>query len=174
MGFLSDVIEGLEWSAQNGMRAANMSLGSSSDNTSFREAIAAAYAAGIVLVAAAGNSSGGAVSYPARYSEVIAVSASDSADQFAGFSSQGPEVDLIAPGVNIFSTYKGKDYANLSGTSMAAPHVTGAAALKIFQNPALTPDQITSVLKGSADSLGLSTDQQGSGILNCQRLVSAP
>jgi len=127
-GFLSDVIEGIQWAVANGMQIANMSLGTSSDVQAFHDAITAAYNAGMVLVAAAGNS-GGAVNYPAAYPEVIAVSAIDSNNNLADFSSRGPEVNLAAPGVSIYSTYKGTGYATLSGTSMAAPHVTGAAAL---------------------------------------------
>ncbi len=127
-GYLSDVIEGLQWSATNGMKVANMSLGTSSDIQSFHDAVIAARNAGVVLVAAAGNS-GAAVGFPAAYSEVIAVSATDSNNNLASFSSRGPEVDLAAPGVSIFSTYKGSNYATLSGTSMASPHVAGSAAL---------------------------------------------
>lgn len=127
-GFLSDIIEGIQWSVANGMRVINMSLGTSSDVQSFHDAVTAAYNAGVVVVAAAGNS-GGAVGYPAAYPEVIAVSATDSSNNLAYFSSYGPEVDLAAPGVSVYSTYKGTGYATLSGTSMAAPHVTGSAAL---------------------------------------------
>ncbi len=127
-GYLSDVIEGLQWSAANGMKVANMSLGTSSNIQSFHDAIIAARNAGVVLVAAAGNS-GAAVGFPAAYPEVIAVSATDSNNNLASFSSRGPEVDLAAPGVSIYSAYKGSGYATLSGTSMASPHVAGSAAL---------------------------------------------
>lgn len=127
-GFLSDVIEGIQWAVANGAQVINMSLGSSSDVQSLHDAVIAAYNAGVVVVAAAGNS-GGAVIFPAAYPEAIAVSATDSNNLLASFSSRGPEVDLAAPGVNVYSTYKGTGYATLSGTSMATPHVTGSAAL---------------------------------------------
>ena len=127
-GYLSDIIEGLDWAIANNMQVVNMSLGTSSDILSFREAVQRVNAAGIVQVAAAGNS-GGSVGYPAAYPEVIAVSATDSGDALASFSSRGPEVDLAAPGVGIYSAYKGTGYATLSGTSMAAPHVAGSVAL---------------------------------------------
>ena len=127
-GYLSDVIEGLDWAIAHGMQVVNMSLGTSADVLSFREAVQRVNSAGIVQVAAAGNS-GGSVIYPAAYPEVIAVSATDNTDTIASWSSRGPEVDLAAPGVSIYSTYKGQKYKTLSGTSMAAPHVAGAAAL---------------------------------------------
>lgn len=127
-GFVSDIIEGIQWAMDNGVNVANMSFGSASDSLSLREAITLAYNAGIVFVAAAGNS-GGLVLYPAAYPEVIAVSATDQDDTLASFSSRGPEIGLSAPGVDIFSTYNGFGYATLSGSSMAAPHVTGVAAL---------------------------------------------
>ena len=91
-GFLSDVIEGIQWAVANGMQVANMSLGTSSNVQSFHDAVVAAYNAGLVLVAAAGNS-GGAVGYPAAYPEVIAVSATDQNNNLAYFSSRGAEVD---------------------------------------------------------------------------------
>jgi subtilisin family serine protease len=127
-GFLSDVIEGIQWAVANGSQIINLSLGTSSNIQSMHDAVIAAYNAGVIVVAAAGNN-GGAVIYPAAYPEVIAVSATDTNNQLASFSSRGPEIDLAAPGVSIYSTYKGTGYATLSGTSMAAPHVTGSAAL---------------------------------------------
>lgn len=127
-GNLSDVIEGLEWAISNGIQVVNMSLGTASNVLSFQEAVQRVNAAGIVQVAAAGNNYG-AVIYPAAYSEVIAVSATDKTDTIASWSSRGPEIDLAAPGANIYSTYKGSTYKTLSGTSMAAPHVAGTAAL---------------------------------------------
>ncbi len=127
-GYLSDVIEGLDWTIANGMQVVNMSLGTTANILSFREAIQRVNDTGIVQVAAAGNS-GGAVIYPAAYPEVIAVSATDKTNTIASWSSRGPEIDLAAPGVNIYSTYKGSKYKTLSGTSMASPHVAGSAAL---------------------------------------------
>lgn len=127
-GYLSDVIEGIQWAVAKSMRVVNMSLGTSSNIQSFHDAVTAAHNQGVVVVAAAGNS-GGSVLYPAAYLEVIAVGATDVNNQIAPWSSHGPEVDLAAPGVSIYSTYKGTGYATLSGTSMAAPHVAGSAAL---------------------------------------------
>ena len=127
-GYLSDVIEGIQWAAANEMQVVNMSLGTSQDVQSLHDAVISAYNAGLVVVTAAGNS-GGSVIFPAAYPEVIAVSATDSNNQIASWSSRGPEIDLAAPGVSIYSTYKGTGYKTLSGTSMASPHVAGSAAL---------------------------------------------
>ncbi|MCL5957745.1 MAG: S8 family peptidase [Chloroflexi bacterium] len=175
-GWLSDIIEGLDWSIAHNINVVNMSLGSSADNQSFHDAISRAYDAGITLVAAAGNSgpTANSVNYPARYPEVIAVSASDQSNNITSWSSRGPEVDLIAPGASIYSTFKGSSYATLSGTSMAAPHVTGVAALRIAIDPKHSPAHIASVLKSNADNLGLTSDQQGSGLVDALRVVTAP
>jgi len=173
-GYLSDVIEGLDWAVANGIKVVNMSLGTSQDVPSFREAIVRAYNAGVVIVAAAGNS-GGAVVYPAAYPEVIAVSATDKNNQIASWSSRGPEVDLAAPGASIYSTYKGQSYATLSGTSMAAPHVTGAAALIIDTKKCdlnldgvCTPAEVQQRLEQTAIDLGDpgKDNLYGSGLVN--------
>ncbi len=130
-GYLSDIIEGLDWAILQKMQVINMSLGTSQYSASFEQAIKRVAAAGIVQVAAAGNSGSAdnTVNYPAKIAEVISVTATDNIDNIAWWSSRGPEVDIAAPGVNIYSTYKGSTYATLSGTSMASPHVAGTAAL---------------------------------------------
>ncbi len=127
-GFLSDIIDGIDWARMNGMKVINMSLGCNCPSQVLRDAVVRAYNAGIVIVAAAGNS-GGPVIYPAAYPEVIAVGATDQLNNAPLWSSRGPELDLVAPGVSIYSTYKGTSYATLSGTSMASPHVAGEVAL---------------------------------------------
>ncbi len=152
-GFLSDVIEGLQWCVGQGIQVVNMSLGTSSDVQSFHDAVAAVHAAGIVQVAAAGNSGIGSADYPAAYPEVFSVSATDSYDNLASWSSWG-KVDLAAPGVNILSTYKGGGYATMSGTSMATPHVAGVAALRLAVYPDETPDQVLAALQAAALDLG--------------------
>jgi subtilisin family serine protease len=104
-GYLSDVVKGIEWSVTNSMAVISMSLGTDTDYQSLHDACDAA-AGGIVIVAAAGNN-GVTVSYPARYDSVIAVAATDSSDNRASFSNTGPAVELAAPGVNIYSTWRG-------------------------------------------------------------------
>lgn len=105
----------------------SMSLGGSSDVPAFHEAIKNAYDYGVVIVAASGNEGASSPSYPAAYPEVIAVGATDSSDQVPRWSNRGAEVS--APGVAILSTYPDDTYETLSGTSMAAPHVSGVVAL---------------------------------------------
>ena len=181
-GYLSDVIEGLDWAITNGMQVVNMSLGSSLDNISLHEAVQKVNQAGIVQVAAAGNS-GGAVDYPGAYPEVIAVSATtNGTNEITPWSSRGSEVDLAAPGENIYSTYKGTTYQTLSGTSMASPHVAGSAALVLTQAPGTydldgdgvwDPNEVLNKLQATATDLGVvGVDPlYGAGLVNAARAV---
>lgn len=179
-GWLSDIIEGLDWAIANRMQVVNMSLGTTSNVQSFHDAVKRAHTAGIVQVAAAGNN-GGAVNYPAAYPEVIAVSATSNTDALASFSSRGPEVDLAAPGVSIYSTYKGTNYATLSGTSMASPHVAGVAAL-LLSVPAqcdtdlsgsCSPAEVQVRLEATAEDLGAAGKDIyfGAGLVDAERAV---
>ncbi len=182
-GYLSDIIEGIQWAIEKKMQVINMSLGTSSHVQSFRDAVIAAKKAGIVVVAAAGNN-GGAVIYPAAYPEAIAVSATDQNNVIASWSSRGPEVDLSAPGVSIYSTYKGTGYTTLSGTSMAAPHVAGAVALVLNTtvgaydvnptNGKWDPDEVQKKLQDRAVNLGNDTgfdSLYGWGLVNAYSAV---
>ena len=176
-GYVSDIIEGIQWSIDNNMNVINMSLGTSSNVTAFHDAVIAARNAGIVVVSAAGNSGPGdnTVIYPAKYPESIAISATTSSDGFASFSSSGPEVDLAAPGNSIYSTYRNGGYTTMSGTSMATPHVAGAAAMVLSTHPGFTPSQVQSHLQNNAEWLsGLSSNQQGSGLVDVEKAVSSP
>lgn len=128
VGYLSDIIAGIDWSVSHGMDVINLSLGTTTDIQSMHDAVARADQAGIIVVAAAGNS-GGSVMYPAAYSEVISVGMIDENGQVDQYSSRGSELELVAPGSNIYSTYRGRTYRMMTGTSMASPHVAGAAAL---------------------------------------------
>lgn len=128
VGYVSDIMEGLEWAVSNNLQIVNMSFGLKENIPAFAEAIRAAYQKGLIIVAAAGND-GGAVKYPAVYPEVIAVAGVDRNDNLASFSSRGSEMDLAAPAEGIYSTAKGGGYQFKSGTSMAASHVAGSAAL---------------------------------------------
>ncbi len=162
-GYVSDIAEGINWAITKGVDVISMSLGGPSGTTELQTAIQNAYNAGIVVVGAAGNSGrayfGSNVIYPAKYPTVIAVAATDSNNIRASFSSTGPEVDISAPGVSIISSYLNDDTLYMSGTSMACPHVAGAAALLLAANPTLlktstTCDFIVNTLTSSADDLG--------------------
>lgn len=175
-GYLSDIIEALDWAITNNIDVVNMSLGTSSDVLSFHEAVQRVNAAGITQVAAGGNSGPGAdtVIYPARYPEVIAVSAIDSNNNVPSWSSRGPEIDLAAPGVSVYSAYRGGGYQTMSGTSMAAPHVTGTVALRLEDHPGENPATIEIVLGSNTDSLPFDPTLVGAGLVNADKVVSAP
>ena len=153
-GYLSDIISGLDYVVNNGMQVVNLSLGTPSDVESFQEAIRQTVAAGVTVVVAAGNSGPGeeTVLYPAKYSEVVAVAAVDVNNQLTSWSSRGEAVDILAPGENILSTYKGKNYATFSGTSMATPFVAGTVAMYL-EDKSATPAEIKTKLQSSAEGL---------------------
>ena len=125
-----DSIEaGIRAAITAGVDIINMSLGCPVEPPqSLHDAIKEAANSGIILVAAAGNDKG-AVNWPARYDEVIAVAAVDQSGNMAKFSSRGPQVDIGAPGVNVYSTWLNNKYASLNGTSQACPFIAGVCAL---------------------------------------------
>ena len=157
-GTNTDLALALRWAADHHADIINLSLGDSNPDPVMEEAVDYAYAHGVTVVAAAGNSSSSGVLYPAVYTNTIAVAATDSSNRVAGFSSYGPEVDLAAPGVGIYSTYwnifSGSTYGTLSGTSMAAPHVAGVAALLAGLPQFNSPDTIRLALESTALDLG--------------------
>jgi subtilisin len=167
-GTISNIILGIQRAIADKVAVISMSLGSTSYSQGLYDACVAATSApnNIVVVAAAGNSgntaTGSTVNYPAKFDCIIAVGATDVNDKLATFSSTGPEVDVVAPGVKVLSDYKdvtptdGRNYDTLymSGTSMAAPHVAGTVALMLSVNPSLAPSQIQTILQAKAVDLG--------------------
>ena len=165
-GRLSDVVEGIYWCIEQGMDVINMSFGTTVESEILKKAIEAASDAGILITGAAGNGgSGAAVEYPAAYPEVIAVGAVDTSAQKTEESAAGPEVELVAPGEQILTkSVFGMETVN-SGTSMAAPHVAGAAALLIQQDEEKGAEEIRGILDASGNPIG-EEEAYGYGLLD--------
>ncbi len=177
-GTVSSVVAGIEWAVEEDIPVLNMSLSTDTHYQTLQDACNAAYVAGHLLVAAAGNSGnppgrGDNVGYPAAYGSVIAVAASRENDTRASFSSTGSAVELIAPGFSVLSTLPGNSYGTYSGTSMASPHVAGAAALAWAVNPGLTNVEIRGILQITAEDLGLPSNHQGHGLVRADLAVRA-
>jgi len=164
-GSFSDVAAGIEYTADQGWDVGSMSLGASSGSQTVKDACQYAYDKGVLLVAAAGNDGpcSDCVGYPAAYSTVIAVSSTDSDDTLSSFSSTGSEVELAAPGGDVYSTVIG-GYDTYSGTSMACPHVSGAGA-QLMDN-GYTNTEARDQLTSTAEDIGLSSNEQGNGLLD--------
>jgi subtilisin family serine protease len=155
-GTTDQVVAGVDWVAQHhsGPSVANMSLGGGPD-TALDAAVRNTISSGVTFAVAAGNSNADASGFsPARVSEAITVGATTSTDARASYSNYGSVLDLFAPGSSINSTWNTSDTATatLSGTSMATPHVTGAAALYLADHPTATPAQVASTLTSAASS----------------------
>ena len=154
---LSDVLDAVDWAREHGADVINLSLGGTLTPEQVELAqptFTAARDAGILTVAASGNDGNAVRMYPASFNGVVSVSAVDSTDTIADFSSTGRAVDLAAPGVDLLSVAAGGGYVRESGTSMAAPHVTGVAALVRAARPGLDVDELEAVLRASAVDLG--------------------
>jgi thermitase len=147
---VADEVDGIIWAANHGAKVINLSLGGAGRVTSEENAINYAWNRGAVVVAAAGNESSTSPQYPAGYDRTLAVAATDRQDRRASFSNHGNWVSVAAPGVGVLSTFPG-GYRQLSGTSMATPHVSGVAGLLASQN--FTNAQIRNRLQNNSRSL---------------------
>ncbi|HZG85506.1 S8 family peptidase [Paenibacillus sp.] len=158
-GYLSDTLLAIDWCVENGIDIANLSLGMPTSSAALRSAVERAYAAGVLVVSAAGNGGTEAgtedtVEYPAKYDAAIAVAAVDPDGFRAPFSATGPAIELSAPGVAVVSTYLDNGYAVQDGTSMAAPFVTGTLALFRELYPEHSPARLRSLLQAGAVDFG--------------------
>jgi thermitase len=156
-GTVADVAACIRWAHDRGAKVISMSLGGPSSHT-LAEAAKSAYArggrGGSLLVAAAGNDGDSTIEYPAGLDQVVSVGAIDAIDSVAPFSNENADVELAAPGVDILSTKLGGGYIRYSGTSMATPHISGAAALLWGQTPAATAASVRRRLDAAVDDLG--------------------
>ena len=154
-GSVADVAEGIRFAADNGAQVINLSLGGNIKSRILEDAVIHAHKKGVTIVAAAGNS-GRSVGWPAAYEDVIAVSATDANDRIAWFSSRGPEIAIGAPGVGVTQQTVcngGRDkcelFGTFNGTSMASPHVAGAAAMLVGLG-VTEPSAVRAALAGNA------------------------
>lgn len=180
-GTLANAIKGIDWARQHGARIINNSWGGGGFSQALLEAIQRTRDDNILFVVAAGNTArvgnnnDSNPSYPANYAveNIISVAATNNLDQVASFSHYGVRtVHLAAPGENILSTFPNNSYESISGTSMAAPHVSGAAALLLAQDPTLTATQLKQKLLSTVDKLSvLSTKVSSGGRLNVYKAL---
>ncbi|HKT48993.1 MAG TPA: S8 family serine peptidase, partial [Candidatus Angelobacter sp.] len=180
-GFDFNLAPAIMYAAENGADVINASWEGLEPSESIEEAIQFATGMGVVFVAAAGNSSQDAMnSFPASSPEAITVAASDPFGNFPPFSNFGPKIDTTAPGVDILSlqasgTFSGflvsDGYLTMTGTSMAAPHVSGVAALALSQNPAYSTEQIRQIIRSSNTSVPFDS-RFGYGKLNAAAAVA--
>jgi subtilisin family serine protease len=181
-GSYDNIIKGITYAVNQGADVINMSLAGSQGTQALREAVKFAHDAGVVVVAAAGNSNS-SVAYPAAYDEfVIAVGAVRFDNSRAGYSNFGPEIDLMAPGGDVDrddnndkygdgvlqntlnSARNGYSYRFFEGTSMASPHIAGAAALLLSVSPNLAPNEVETILSRTARNIG-PANEYGAGLV---------
>jgi thermitase len=172
-GYYSWIINGLYWAADNGAEVINLSLGGTSGSTALQQAVDYAWNKGAILTAAAGNNGSNSRLYPAYYSHTIAVAATGQNDLKASWSNYGSWVDVAAPGVNIISTTPDNNYTYLSGTSMAAAHAAGVAALIKAAFPALSNQQVRNRLEQTADKIAGTGSYWTFGRINAAAAVTS-
>jgi len=182
--FISDIILGIDWCVRNQIKVINMSFGMKNRSKSLLNAVVNAYNAGSIIVASSGNDAKRmSIDYPARFPYTISVGATDHNRRIAPFSNRGKYIDIYAPGEKILSSWLRGKYNELSGTSMATSHVSGAIALLLAMRPELTPAEIRNYIKRSASpirgskssrsttSASASTSKTSTGELDVMRLL---
>lgn len=171
-GFVSDIIEGVEWAIQHRMQVINMSFGLDEHSDALHQVLKKAYRRGITLVASAGNAGihSGGIDEPAKFPEVIAVASSNRRNQISDFSSRGRGIDVTAPGEDIVSLAVGTGTTVDSGTSFACPLVAGSSALLLRLRKTLTPRRVRRLFNTTAVRLpGFSRLAQGNGLVQVNR-----
>jgi serine protease len=194
-GTYANVADGIRWATDHGANVINLSLGGASPSPTLEDAVKYAYDHGVTVIAAAGNDSSSQVSYPAAYDDyVIAVGATRYDETLAYYSNYGASLDLVAPGGDLNVDQNGDGYGDgvlqntfnpntkntsafgywfFQGTSMAAPHVSGVAALLLAHGNATTPDEVRTVLQETAEDLGATgrDDTYGWGLVNAYKAL---
>ena len=168
----STIASGITWAADHGAKVANLSY-AATGSSAVTSAAQYALSKGMIVILAAGNC--GCFDSTAASPYILAVSATDSGDNLASWSSQGNFVGISAPGAGIYSTTSGGGYGAYSGTSVASPVVAGVAALMISANPSLSPSNVATLLQANADDLGAAgwDPAYGYGRVNAYRAVAA-
>ena len=175
-GFSSWLANGMIWATDNGADVISISFITSGASGTLENAVNYAWDNGVVVVAAAGNNGNNTPQYPGAFANAIAVAATDSTDALAGFSSFGNWVNVAAPGVTIYSTLPGGTYGNRSGTSMAAPHVSGLVALLFAiaidtNENGFVNDEVRSAIEATAEDIGVAGI--GTGRINALLAVNS-
>lgn len=168
-----DLAAAILYAVENGAHIINMSWGGPESAYLIRDVVRYAAANSIVLVTSAGNSGESGLSYPAAMDETIAVGATAPQDRIAAFSSRGVPLDLVAPGSGTLTTLPGNRYAYASGTSFAAPHISGLAALVLSRRPDLNDAQVRTLLAASVIDLGVEgwDSRSGAGRIDGVKLL---
>ncbi|MBI2077791.1 MAG: S8 family serine peptidase [Euryarchaeota archaeon] len=174
-GTFAALANGITWSTDQGAAVISMSLGCSACSSSaVTAALEYAAAHNVLSVCAAGNGQGGPVMFPASDANCVAVAAVNADGSFATYSSRGPKVEIAAPGTGILSTYNDGGYAAFSGTSLAAPHVSGVAALVAAAAPGISALELRQRLRASAINTLLPAEEEGAGLVNACTAVGGP
>ncbi|MBX7155512.1 MAG: S8 family serine peptidase [Candidatus Kapaibacterium sp.] len=171
---------GIAYAAALGAKIVNCSWGGPNHSEAEQEVITAVHSIGTLVVAAAGNDSKDQAFYPAAYTGVLSVTASDGLDRKSFFSNYGYSSGIASPGSNIFSTYRDNTYQSENGTSMASPIVAGAAAMVKLKFPTYSPNQIKSLLMATADNIDtiksnagkFFTEKMGTGRVNVLKALT--
>ncbi|WP_240633479.1 S8 family peptidase [Paenibacillus montanisoli] len=172
--FVSDIVLGIDWCVRNHMDIVNMSFGMKTRSKSLLTAVTNAYNAGVIIVASSGNDGKRkSIDYPARYPQTIAVGATNRLRRIAPFSNRGMYIDVYAPGDKIISAWLRGKYNEMSGTSMATSHVSGAIALLLAMRPGLSPSDIKAVVKRSMLPLRGTKAPRTTGELDVMRMLQA-
>jgi len=170
--FVSDIILGIDWCVRNHMHLVNMSFGMQNRSSSLLQAVTNANRSGVVVIASSGNDGHSKeIDYPARYDDTIAVGATNRQGRVASFTNRSSAIDIYAPGDKVVSAWLGGKYREMSGTSMATSHVSGAIALLLAHKPGLTAAQVKEIVKRSGLPLKGAKAPRAAGELNIARML---